>query len=170
MIIPKTGQSLLLIDQLIVLDGTTYGVSEWELPREKLIQVGDNNQALFTFEYYGAGPGIASAELFVQRTAMYGTDEEEFESMNAAIALSAGHNWTNYSFGRNGAATETAPMGLMKLLLRNTHATSEAIIRLRAWLVMQSYLPMRVDRPAAGRGQAMMGREPMRVPQGGTGR
>ncbi len=165
MIEPQTGQPTLVLDELLVLDGATGDqVSSWESPREQLIKVGRNNQAFFTIEYYGAGAGIGTTGIYVQRTAMYDSDEEEFENMNSsAISLSSGHNWTSYRFGRDpSTATDKSPMGLLRLYVDNTHASNQAFVRVRVWVCLQAYVPERVGRPGPGRREPGMGRGPMR--------
>lgn len=144
MIQPQTGVPTLILDELIVLDGATGDqVSSWEAPREKYVVFGDNNQAFYTFDYDGSGPGIASVDIYSQRTATFGSDEEEFENMNAAgIGLSAGHNYAAYRFGRDpSSASDKSPMGIGRLYLENGHASDHAVIRLRVWVVLQAYRP-----------------------------
>ncbi len=141
MMTPQSGEMVLVVDELLVLDAASgTQVSSWAAPRERWIDFGENNQAFFTFEYYSAGPGGGSVELYVQRTASYGSDMEEFEDMNSsAILLSRSHSWTTYPFGRDGDPSDKSPMGMGRIRVVNTDGSNHAVVRLRAWVTLQSY-------------------------------
>lgn len=142
---PTRGQNTLIFGDLIALDEQGAAGCEWSMPREKYFNFGDNNQATFTFEYYGAGPAIDvdNVELYVQRTASYGSDPEFFEDMNrAAIALSMGHYWVTYRFGRDRVADDDHPplgIGRIRLVNPTVSVDSPAFIRLRVWVTLQRF-------------------------------
>jgi len=142
MITPTLGRPSLVLDELIILDGATGSqASTWVPPREKYIDFGDANQAMFSFEVYGGGPGIGSVTLYAQRTASSGSDDEDFENMNATgVTLAATHAWHELSFGRDPTtAGDKPPQGLGRPYLKNGHATNFAVVRLRVWVELQRY-------------------------------
>lgn len=129
-------------DGLYFLDGkgaaaTDTGAWSWEMPAALFLPMNNNTQAYYTVEYESVGPGAASVQLEIQRSAIPTEVFGAWETMNTATTLTLARKaaYKHVSFGQNGAAGDKGPMGYQRVRLSNTNvtATNWAAVRVRIW-------------------------------------
>ena len=143
----RLGEAFLWLDLVVAVDIAAGSPADtWTLPLEQYLSMGSANQATFSVDAFAIGPGAGTTTLYIDRSSGGDPDTDLFDTTAPAATqlLSRARSYYTFSLGRDNT-TGVAPRGLIRVRMKNTSIIEGAftLVRLRIWVVLQDYPPLR---------------------------